>query len=60
MLVGVPFANRVHALVLGLPCLLVWMVACVLLTSVTLAWIGRLDDREAAKPDATREGERDR
>ena len=60
MLVGVPFANRVHELVLGLPCLLVWMVACVLLTSGTLALVGWLDDRHAAATAEDREEDRPR
>lgn len=50
LLGGVPFVNRVHGLVLGLPPLLVWMVGCVLLTSVALAIVGKLDDRDAG-PD---------
>ena len=45
MLAGVPFANRVHRLVLGLPCLLVWILGCVVLTSIVLAWIGAIDAR---------------
>lgn len=48
ILVGVPFANRVHRLVLGLPFLLFWIVGCVVLTSVVMAWVGRLDERHAA------------
>ena len=52
MLGGVPFVNRVHGLVLGLPPLLVWMVACVLLTSGVLAVVYRLDERDAGSdPD---------
>lgn len=52
MLGGVPFVNRVHVLVLGLPPLLVWMVACVLLTSAILALVWRLDQRDAGSdPD---------
>ncbi|MEQ1834211.1 MAG: DUF3311 domain-containing protein [Candidatus Eisenbacteria bacterium] len=51
ILVGAPFANRVHALVLGLPFLLFWIVGCVLLTSVTMAVVGALDARhEATSP----------
>ena len=48
ILLGVPFANRVHALVLGMPFLLAWIVGCVLLTSLVMASVGRLDDRHAA------------
>ena len=43
LLGGVPFVNRVHGLVLGLPPLLVWMVGCVLLTSIALAIVGKID-----------------
>jgi hypothetical protein len=43
--VGVPFANRVHAMVLGLPFLLAWIVGCVVLTSVVMAIIAALDRR---------------
>jgi hypothetical protein len=45
ILVGVPFANRVHAYVLGLPFLLFWIAACVLATSATMALISVLDRR---------------
>ena len=48
ILVGAPFANRVHGLVLGLPFLLLWIVGCVLLTSVTMAVVGALDARHEA------------
>ena len=48
ILVGAPFANRVHVQVLGLPFLLFWIVACVLLTSIVMALIGALDERHAA------------
>ena len=47
--IGVPFANRVHPYVLGLPFLLFWMLACVLLTSAVMAVVGALDRREAAR-----------
>lgn len=43
ILVGAPFANRVHGLVLGLPFLLLWIVGCVLLTSIVMAVVGALD-----------------
>ena len=43
ILVGAPFANRVERLVLGLPFLLLWIVGCVLLTSVVMAVVGALD-----------------
>jgi hypothetical protein len=48
ILFGVPFANRVHRLVLGLPFLLLWIVACVVLTSAIMAIVGWLDERAAA------------
>jgi len=51
---GVPFANRVHRLVLGMPFLLLWIVACVLLTSATMALIGSLDAKDARRADADR------
>jgi hypothetical protein len=47
ILVGVPFANRVHPQVFGIPFLLFWIVACVVLTSVVLALIARLDAKFA-------------
>ena len=47
--IGVPFANRVHAYVLGLPFLLFWVLACVVLTSVVMAIVGALDRRDAAR-----------
>ena len=43
LLCGVPFANRVRPLVLGLPFLLFWIVGCVLLTSLVMALIAYLD-----------------
>ena len=45
LLIGAPLANRVHRYVLGLPFLLFWIVACVLLTSLVMAVIGGLDRR---------------
>ena len=62
ILVGVPFANRVHGLVLGVPFLLVWIVGSVVLTSPIMALVGALDARHAARndtappPDADRDG----
>lgn len=52
ILVGVPFANRVHGLLLGIPFLLVWIVGCVVLTSPILALVGALDAKHAARSDA--------
>lgn len=43
MLGGVPFANRVHPYVLGLPFLLAWIVAWVIVTVLTMWLIYTLD-----------------
>lgn len=43
ILVGVVFANRVEPFVLGMPFILFWIVAWVLLTSVIMAVVYRLD-----------------
>ena len=59
ILLGVPFANRVRGLVLGMPFLLAWIVGCVLLTALVMAIVGRLDERHAAgerRRDAERTG----
>lgn len=50
ILAGVPFANRVHARVLGLPFLLFWIVGCVVLTSGVMAVVGALDARLEKRP----------
>ena len=56
---GVPWANHVHAYVLGLPFLLFWMLVCVLLTSLVMAIVHALDQREAAaRRRAAESGER--
>ena len=47
MLGGVPFANRVHALVLGFPFLLLWIEVWVILTAACMALIYALDHRAA-------------
>jgi hypothetical protein len=44
MLGGIPFANRVQPYVLGLPFLLAWIVAWIVLTSAVLGIIYRLDE----------------
>jgi hypothetical protein len=51
ILVGVAFANRVEPFVLGMPFILFWIVAWVLLTSVIMAVVYRLDpsNREDAE-----------
>jgi len=51
ILVGVPFANGVHRLVMGIPFLLLWIVCCVLLTSAIMALVGLLDAKHAARAD---------
>ncbi|QUQ71484.1 DUF3311 domain-containing protein [Kutzneria sp. CA-103260] len=43
MLGGAFFADRTEPYVLGLPFILFWMVACVVLTTVVLAVIYKLD-----------------
>ena len=53
MLGGVPFANRVTPYVLGLPFLLFWVTAWVVLTSVIM-WIIYVLDR-AREPRTERE-----
>lgn len=48
MLVGVPFANHVRTQVLGLPFLLFWILAWVLVTSAVTGIVYRIDrDRQA-------------
>ena len=54
ILVGVPFANGVHASVLGLPFLLFWILACVVLTAAVMALVGTLDRRSEAREAADR------
>lgn len=49
MLGGVPFANRVHPYVLGLPFLLAWIVVWVVITSLVMALIYLLDSRRDAE-----------
>ena len=44
MLGGVPFANRVTPYVLGLPFLLFWIAAWVVLTSVIMGLIYAIDE----------------
>ncbi|MEX3931851.1 DUF3311 domain-containing protein [Paraburkholderia phymatum] len=43
ILLGVPFVNRVEPLVLGMPLVLAWIVAWVVLSSLIMAIIYRLD-----------------
>jgi len=61
MLGGIPFANRTEPYILGMPFLLAWIVAWILLTSVVLAIVYRADEaavrrmRGAAAADAGEE-----
>ncbi|MGF6572694.1 hypothetical protein ABH945_004815 [Paraburkholderia sp. GAS333] len=50
ILLGVPFVNRVEPLVLGMPFVLAWIVMWVVLSSIIMAIIYRLDptNRELA------------
>ena len=50
MLVGVPFANRVAGLVLGLPFLLLWILGWVIATSACMGLLYLLDRR--SQPDS--------
>jgi len=52
VLAGVPLANRVHRYVLGMPFLLFFIVACVLLTSAVMALVGALERRDDARAAA--------
>jgi hypothetical protein len=45
MLGGVPFVNRARPHVLGLPPLMAWMIAWILLTSIVIGVIFALDRR---------------
>jgi hypothetical protein len=52
MLGGIPWVNRVHPLVLGLPLLFAWLVGWVLVTSAVMALILFLDRQRGAASDA--------
>ena len=52
ILVGIAFADRVEPFVLGMPFILFWIAAWVLLTSVIMAVVYRLD------PENREDGER--
>jgi beta-lactamase regulating signal transducer with metallopeptidase domain len=43
--VGAPLVDRLHTSVGGIPLLLIWIVGCVLMTSVVMAIIDALDRR---------------
>ena len=51
ILLGVAFANRVEPFVFGMPFILFWIVAWVVLTSIIMAVVYRLDpsNREDAE-----------
>ena len=51
MLGGLPWANRVHPLVLGLPFLMAWLVGWVVATSALMALILRLDTARGLATD---------
>jgi hypothetical protein len=56
ILLGVPFVNRVHPLVLGMPLVLAWIVGWVVLSAAIMALVYWLDpgNREvpADRPEA--------
>jgi len=52
MLVGVPFANRVQTLVLGLPFLLFWIAGWVVLTAACMTLLYALDHRATPEHEA--------
>lgn len=56
MLGGLPFANRVHPMVLGLPFLFAWLVGWVVATSGIMALILRLDEARESAESRTTEG----
>jgi hypothetical protein len=60
MLGGVPFANRTRPYVLGLPFLLFWIVAWVLLTSAVMGIILALDQRSGVAADERTGGHAER
>ncbi|MDE1181730.1 DUF3311 domain-containing protein [Paraburkholderia sp.] len=53
ILLGVPFVNRVEPLILGMPFVLAWIVLWVVLGSVLMAIVYRLDpvNRQAASAE---------
>ncbi|WP_322042382.1 DUF3311 domain-containing protein [Paraburkholderia sp. J67] len=52
ILLGVPFVNRTEPLVLGMPLVLAWIVMWVVLTSVIMAIVYRLDPTNRIPLDA--------
>ncbi|MEO8945223.1 MAG: DUF3311 domain-containing protein [Gemmatimonadaceae bacterium] len=53
LLGGIPFANRVHPYIAGMPFLLAWIVGWVIATSIIMALIYRLDSARDAAAAAT-------
>ncbi|HEY3287453.1 MAG TPA: DUF3311 domain-containing protein [Gemmatimonadaceae bacterium] len=51
MLGGLPFANRVQPLILGLPFVMAWLVAWVIVTAAIMAWILRTDTANGLASD---------
>jgi hypothetical protein len=60
MLGGLPFANRVYPLVLGMPFLMAWLVGWVVATSALMAIILRLDRAHGLASDPERNEEKGR
>ncbi|HET9983719.1 MAG TPA: DUF3311 domain-containing protein [Longimicrobiales bacterium] len=56
MLAGIPFANRVEPYVLGLPFLLFWILAWVVVTSGVMGVIYALDQAHARRAGAPADG----
>ncbi|BCF90466.1 MULTISPECIES: DUF3311 domain-containing protein [Paraburkholderia] len=56
ILLGVPFVNRVEPLVLGMPFVLAWIVMWVVLSSIIMGIIYRLDpvNRQASPGEEVR------
>ena len=54
MLLGVPFANRVEPTILGLPFLLAWLVAGVVMTTPILGIVWWLDRRQDRRDGASK------
>ncbi|SDI66030.1 Protein of unknown function [Paraburkholderia steynii] len=52
ILLGVPFVNRVEPLVLGMPFVLAWIVMWVVLSSIIMGIIYRLDPVNRQTPSA--------
>ncbi len=48
ILLGVPFVNRVEPLVLGMPFVLAWIVMWVVLSSIIMAIVYRLDPSKSS------------